>query len=648
MARLRPTLADYVVIGISPALIMCLVSSLVFFLIEVFYQGSYNGRLTWIMGMFVMGAVGVARISIEEGREHATIFALPLAIVTAIATLRFVQFSGPLSNISWLVSLGLIGLIWWCADRLTWDCTVLDEGADASGEGLLQTVGLDYQQETPESELEAVSGTSDPVQGLWNKFVEHRRRAHAPGVWVVYFSLAALPIFGFGQGFLRQQDLDGRRYVFRLLFLYVASGLGLLLTTSFLGLRRYLRKRQIEMPVEMAGSWMVSGTIVIVVLLLFCMLLPRRNAEYSISHLPIFATSPDNLRTSRWAFGSDGPEDEERANRTANREVSESEGEAKGQQKRSGDQGQSEGESGGESSSSSSEPSQSQFQQSQSEQSQSEQSDDQQSRALRDAQQPSSQQRSAEDRQDSKRQDPSDRSREDRGNADREQRRQRPSDRQEKDEQQDQRQGQQQDEQTDRAESRGSSQSSGSRRGSRFSPSRMLPALTRSIGSLLKAIYWLIVIVIVVYLLRRYHEQVARAIREFIKGLRDLLDRLLGRQRDETPLEEFHELVEAPPRPFSSFQDPFTTGVAQRYSSEQLVKYSFEAFEAWGRERGCERIAKQTPQEFAQIVARRDRAMTRDASRLADLYNWSAYSDGPLPRDCHDQLAAVWRRMQDG
>jgi hypothetical protein len=41
----RPTLADYIIIAISPALIMALVGSLVFFLLELFYQGQYQARL---------------------------------------------------------------------------------------------------------------------------------------------------------------------------------------------------------------------------------------------------------------------------------------------------------------------------------------------------------------------------------------------------------------------------------------------------------------------------------------------------------------------------------------------------------------------------------------------------------------------------
>jgi hypothetical protein len=54
MARkLHQTMADYVVIAISPALIMALVGSLVFFLLGVFYQGQFPVRLHWVMACFV-------------------------------------------------------------------------------------------------------------------------------------------------------------------------------------------------------------------------------------------------------------------------------------------------------------------------------------------------------------------------------------------------------------------------------------------------------------------------------------------------------------------------------------------------------------------------------------------------------------------
>ena len=311
----HPTLADYAVIAISPALIMTLVGSLVFFLVEVFYQGGHGGRLSFILALFVLAAVCVARISIEQGRGYAAMFALPLGVVVVIAMLRFVQFQGPLAPFSSLVNIGLVALIWWCADKLTWDCTVIDEQQDMSGQGLMQTLGWEHTQVesgTSEdgSQVDAdgrVGAASNAgAGGFWQRFDRGRRRPHAPGVWVIYFSLAALPIFGIGQGFLSQSDLAGRRYVFQLLMVYLASALGLLLNSSFLALRRYLRQRNMEMPGEIARVWLGSGVIMIVALLLFCTLLPRRNPEYSMTQLSWFARSPNDLQSSRWAWGKDG------------------------------------------------------------------------------------------------------------------------------------------------------------------------------------------------------------------------------------------------------------------------------------------------------------------------------------------------------
>ena len=67
--RYDKTLADYLVIAVSPALIMALIGSLVFFLLEVFYQGNFDGRLHYILTLFIFAAVLIGRISIEEGIE---------------------------------------------------------------------------------------------------------------------------------------------------------------------------------------------------------------------------------------------------------------------------------------------------------------------------------------------------------------------------------------------------------------------------------------------------------------------------------------------------------------------------------------------------------------------------------------------------
>src|SRR3954470_645195 len=143
--RDRPdkTAADYVTIALSPLLIMLMVGSLLYFLVEVFYQGEYKGRLLWVLACFDFATVMIARLSITEGAERAGMFGAALAIATATAINRLV------TGLAWPINLSLLALAWWCNHRLTWDCTLIDDTEDASGEGLLQVAGLDTAPGAP-------------------------------------------------------------------------------------------------------------------------------------------------------------------------------------------------------------------------------------------------------------------------------------------------------------------------------------------------------------------------------------------------------------------------------------------------------------------------------------------------------------------
>jgi len=89
--RPAPTPGDYMVIALAPAMIMLLIGSLAFFVIAIGYDGDYVARLKYVCALFVFAAVLIGRISIEEGTEHATLFALPLALAVLAA---FHAFAG--------------------------------------------------------------------------------------------------------------------------------------------------------------------------------------------------------------------------------------------------------------------------------------------------------------------------------------------------------------------------------------------------------------------------------------------------------------------------------------------------------------------------------------------------------------------------
>ena len=141
----QQTLGDYVTIALSPALIMTLVGSLVFFLLEILYVGQYTGRLQWTLFFFIFGIVLIARISIEQSGGRAALFGLALGGAVFVALQSFVKYpeGSPTASFGWAINLGLMALSWWCAHRLTWDCTYIDDSVDASGKGVLEAAGME-------------------------------------------------------------------------------------------------------------------------------------------------------------------------------------------------------------------------------------------------------------------------------------------------------------------------------------------------------------------------------------------------------------------------------------------------------------------------------------------------------------------------
>lgn len=242
------------VIALSPALIMTLVGSLCFFLIEVLYRGKMMGVICWTMFWFIVGVTLITRVAIEVSRDRAAVLGLALACVT---WLRLAS-----SQPAYLLGMLLLAIVWFCSHQLVWDCTLIDEDEDSSGHGLLQ------QTAKPAPARPA------PAKKLKRKM----KVSQNPGRWVIYFSLAALPLFGIGQMLLPSEAVENRRAGFIYLTIYLASALGLLVTTSFLGLRRYLRQRYIRMPAVIAFGWIKFGAGVAVAVLVLAIFVPRPGA----------------------------------------------------------------------------------------------------------------------------------------------------------------------------------------------------------------------------------------------------------------------------------------------------------------------------------------------------------------------------------
>ena len=603
MQRLQKTLTDYLVIAITPAMIMSLIGSLTFFLITVFYDGPFEGRLHFICALFIMATVLIGRISMEEGTEHAVMYSIPLGLAAMLAVTNLVEIqSQSLREVSGLINIGLLAIIWWSAHKLTWDCTWINEHVNAGGEGLLGNLGMDdaHQELDPGNSQETLSyppGVEEPPRNWWQRLTQQRRRAHAPGLWVIYFSLAALPLFGFGQWFLRDRDASVQRYAFLLLTVYVVSGLSLLLTTSFLGLRRYLRQRKVTMPLEMAATWLGAGTALIALMLLFCLLLPRPGKPSVFSQLSQIWQSSDDLESSQQGLGKDGIDGENpgtgqdpsldgSGDGPQNKEGSEGSPEA-GEE--DGDTGQASSEDGSKAGGSSG---------------QSEQSSDGKQTGKQESGQSSSK---------------------DSGQP-----------------------GQQGSEPDKSSSDPGNNPDSPPPDATPPPASSWLPKhLAEQLPLILKLILYTIFLLAGCYLLFRYRRELIASIKKFIAELRSFWCWLWGQRGDSEQTSAAMTSEEAPRiyRPFASYRNPFSARASDQWTVEQLVCYSFDALEAWAREHGLARQEHQTPNEFTRMLGTRGNPLTPSVRRIGRLYSQAAYAPGQLSRSCLEDVRAFWQAL---
>jgi hypothetical protein len=305
---------DYLLVGLSPALIICMICSLVFYLLTVLYDGPFTIRLMYLLGLYSGAMVLVARIAIEQSRAYALGYMLALGGATLLVVPPFF-FNGRPDPLTYALLVGLLVLIGWLADRITFDCTLIDDRQDASGQGLLQSlgwVGSDPEGHSSQRRLGpqpteqaggAGSGTGQRLPGR-PPSRERRRKRHNPGVWILYFALLAIPLFGVAQLLIPVDQPERLARCRWLLSSYLLSTFGLLTITSFLGLRRYLRQRRASMPADIAAGWLTSGFVLVLILLLVGWLLPlpSRLVERA-EQLGMRGDSAESLTASRWGWG---------------------------------------------------------------------------------------------------------------------------------------------------------------------------------------------------------------------------------------------------------------------------------------------------------------------------------------------------------
>ena len=98
--------------------------------------------------------------------------------------------------------------------------------------------------------------------------------------------------------------------------------------------------------------------------------------------------------------------------------------------------------------------------------------------------------------------------------------------------------------------------------------------------------------------------------------------------------------------PFRAFANPFDSGKADRMDPRELVRYTFQALEAWARERDLGRRPDETAQEFIARLGDELPTLEQEATRLGGLHARVEYARGGLPGGAVETVRRFWERLE--
>jgi hypothetical protein len=136
-----------------------------------------------------------------------------------------------------------------------------------------------------------------------------------------------------------------------------------------------------------------------------------------------------------------------------------------------------------------------------------------------------------------------------------------------------------------------------------------------------------------------------------LKALRDLIASLFGglwiarRDKREKSGEATAAEPAPPPRPFASFTNPFESDLAERYSPDELVVYSFRALEAWAVEQNLARSPNETPTEFVSRLGQTRADLRQEATRLVGSFVTIVYGQRGFRAEVLPALRQFWRAL---
>ena len=151
-----------------------------------------------------------------------------------------------------------------------------------------------------------------------------------------------------------------------------------------------------------------------------------------------------------------------------------------------------------------------------------------------------------------------------------------------------------------------------------------------------------------VFFFVRYRHEIIDGLVNFLNALGQWFN---GKRRGKTDGPSSNELLalnnlQVVAKPFAEYRNPFADSRASLRAPNELVQYTFVAFEARTQEMKIPRKADETPLEFARRVAEKHAAFAHGAKQLADLYSMIAYAHSQLGATDIEPLRKLWSLME--
>ncbi|GMW00919.1 MAG: hypothetical protein AMXMBFR84_20560 [Candidatus Hydrogenedentota bacterium] len=281
------TATDLLVDFFTPLMILLMVWSFLFFLLDVryVYTEDMDFYFRWVAFSFMLGVVALNRLIARDGKDESIMYIIALGGAIAMWTLATTSMYGVGSaargfldrpGIALAFNMSTVVFLWWVVNRLTHECCV-DSNPEAGDVGIMTGTVRKFQKAMQPKEKAGAYNPNITMEGVdpseWTEPEKKKPKApigaterlskRHPGISVFYFSVPVMIVFALGHRVIQHGGpmmlLAGNFYI----GVYTVAALSLLMLTALGGLREYFRARRVRLPGGIGAFWLGLGFVMV-------------------------------------------------------------------------------------------------------------------------------------------------------------------------------------------------------------------------------------------------------------------------------------------------------------------------------------------------------------------------------------------------